>query len=184
MEKTVLEAKTHRLCKCLELDDPTLADGKLRYATNSDYKNDVIRKKACIHKSVMEKLKRITDDSEISKENEALRPPPDQVGQQEPEIVFGDEHISFTTAKIGSLIDVNQSKDPEGLRVLYCLVQDLKGLVFSLIGLYFKIKPIWVESNRMVVTYKTHPECEHFPLSPMSPTQSCCRYPAAVQRRL
>lgn len=29
---------------------------------------------------------------------------------QELEIVIGDEHISFTTSKIGSLIDVNQSK--------------------------------------------------------------------------
>ncbi len=46
------------------------------------------------------------------------------------------------TAKIGSLIDVTESADPEGLRVFYYLVQDLKALVFSLIGLHFKIKPI------------------------------------------
>lgn len=61
---------------------------------------------------------------------------------QELEIVIGDEHISFTTSKTGSLLDVNQSKDPEGLRGFYYLVQDLKCLVFSLIGLHFKIKPI------------------------------------------
>lgn len=61
---------------------------------------------------------------------------------QELEIVIGDEHISFTTSKTGSLVDVNQSKDPEGLRCFYYLVQDLKCLVFSLIGLHFKIKPI------------------------------------------
>lgn len=61
---------------------------------------------------------------------------------QELEIVMGDEHVSFTTSKIGSLVDVNQSKDPEGLRCFYYLVQDLKCLVFSLIGLHFKIKPI------------------------------------------
>ncbi|KAI4829199.1 hypothetical protein KUCAC02_023259 [Chaenocephalus aceratus] len=90
-------------------------DGKLRYANNSNYKNDVmIRKEAYVT----------------------------QIGRQELEIVIGDEHISFTTSKIGSLIDVNQSKDPEGLRVFYYLVQDLKCLVFSLIGLHFKIKPI------------------------------------------
>ncbi|KAM3914297.1 protein mago nashi homolog isoform 1-T1 [Leptodactylus fuscus] len=180
-------------------------DGKLRYANNSNYKNDVmIRKEAYVHKSVMEELKRIIDDSEITKEDDALWPPPDRVGRQvkfksgvlngdgptlcswlrgtsiiysiytgmcirrmrciqllwmevgggfsilmdvflilqELEIVIGDEHISFTTSKIGSLIDVNQSKDPEGLRVFYYLVQDLKCLVFSLIGLHFKIKPI------------------------------------------
>lgn len=33
-------------------------------------------------------------------------------------------------------------RDPEGLRVFYYLVQDLKCLVFSLISLHFKIKPI------------------------------------------
>uniref|UniRef100_A0A8C6LFM2 Mago homolog, exon junction complex subunit n=1 Tax=Nothobranchius furzeri TaxID=105023 RepID=A0A8C6LFM2_NOTFU len=120
-----------------------MSTGKLRYANNSNYKNDVmIRKEAYVHKSVMEELKRIIDDSEITKEDDALWPPPDRVGRQELEIVIGDEHISFTTSKIGSLIDVNQSKDPEGLRVFYYLVQDLKCLVFSLIGLHFKIKPI------------------------------------------
>ena len=34
-------------------------------------------------------------------------------------------------------------RDPEGLRTFYYLVQDLKCLVFSLIGLHFKINPIW-----------------------------------------
>ncbi|XP_062961511.1 protein mago nashi homolog isoform X2 [Cynocephalus volans] len=58
-------------------------DGKLRYANNSNYKNDVmIRKEAYVHKSVMEELKRIIDDSEITKEDDALWPPPDRVGRQ------------------------------------------------------------------------------------------------------
>ena len=49
-------------------------DGKLRYANNSNYKNDVmIRKEAYVHKSVMEELKRIIDDSEITKEDDALK---------------------------------------------------------------------------------------------------------------
>lgn len=71
---------------------------------------------------------------------------------------MGNEHISFEasiidraldlnkwlrillqTAKIGSLTDVTESEDPEGLRVFYYLVQDLKGLVFSLISLHFKV---------------------------------------------
>jgi hypothetical protein len=43
------------------------------------------------------------------------------------------------TAKIGSLQDVQDSSDPEGLRVFYYLVQDLKALVFSLISLHFKV---------------------------------------------
>ena len=93
----------------------------------------------------------------------------------------GDQHISFTTTKIGSLIDIKSSRcvcvrvgmsvhmsvcictyiyiytptvvtlthpcphhcrDEEGLRCFYYLVQDVKCLVFSLIGLHFKIKPI------------------------------------------
>lgn len=43
-------------------------------------------------------------------------------------------------AKIGSLVDVQDSKDPEGLRNFYYLVQDLKCFVFSLISLHFKVR--------------------------------------------
>lgn len=71
-----------------------------------------------------------------------FRPPQDRTGRQELEIVLGDEHISFTTSKIGSLIDINNSRDPDGLRCFYYLVQDLKCFVFSLISLHFKIQPI------------------------------------------
>ena len=47
--------------------------------------------------------------------------------------------LVLQTAKIGSLVDVTESADPEGLRVFYYLVQDLKALVFSLISLHFKV---------------------------------------------
>ena len=36
---------------------------------------------------------------------------------------------------------MTESADPEGLRVFYYLVQDLKALVFSLISLHFKVSP-------------------------------------------
>ena len=118
-------------------------DGKLRYANNSNYKNDImIKKELNISPLVMKELKRIIQDSEICKEDDKLWPEPDRVGRQELEIVLGDEHISFTTSKIGSLVDVQKCQDPEGLRVFYYLIQDLKCLVFSLISLHFKIKPI------------------------------------------
>ncbi|CAF2117181.1 unnamed protein product [Brassica napus] len=78
----------------------------------------------------------------IMKEDDFKWPEPDRVGRQELEIVMGNEHISFATSKIGSLVDVQSSDDPEGLRIFYYLVQDLKCLVFSLISLHFKIKPI------------------------------------------
>jgi hypothetical protein len=51
--------------------------------------------------------------------------------------VLGNNHISFTTSKIGSYMDVQNSKDPNGMRVFYYLIQDLKCLVFSIISLHF-----------------------------------------------
>lgn len=60
---------------------------------------------------------------QIMKEDDNNWPEPDRVGRQELEIVMGNEHISFTTSKIGSLVDVQSSKDPEGLRIFYYLVQ-------------------------------------------------------------
>ena len=51
------------------------------------------------------------------------------------------------TAKIGSLVDVTESADPEGLRVFYYLVQDLKALVFSLISLHFKVRLVFVRNT-------------------------------------
>jgi len=78
----------------------------------------------------------------VLKEDDANWPEADRVGCQELEVVYGKEHICFRTTKIGSLMDVQNSSDPEGLKVFYYLVQDLKCLVFSLITLHFKIKPI------------------------------------------
>lgn len=118
-------------------------DGRLRYANNSNYKNDtMIRKEAYVSSSVLKELKRIVEESEIIKEDDNNWPAPDRVGRQELEIVLGKDHISFTTSKIGSMSDVQQSKDADGLRVFYYLVQDLKCFVFSLIGLHFRIKPV------------------------------------------
>lgn len=39
-------------------------------------------------------------------------------------------------------METTESKDPNGLKVFYYLVQDLKCFVFALISLHFKIKPI------------------------------------------
>ncbi|EOD36559.1 putative mago nashi [Emiliania huxleyi CCMP1516] len=118
-------------------------DGRLRYANNSNYKNDtMIRKQAYVSQAVVAELKRIVAESEIVREDDKQWPEPDRNGRQEFEVISGGQHISFATGKIGSLLDVQESKDPEGLRVFYYLVQDLKCFVFSLIGLHFRIKPI------------------------------------------
>jgi len=118
-------------------------NGKLRYANNSRYKNEtLIRKEVYVSQTVRDELKRIIEQSEIMKEDDNLWPEPDRIGTQELEIVLNNEHISFTTSKIGSLLDVQESKDQEGLRTFYYLVQDLKCFVFALISLHFKIKPV------------------------------------------
>lgn len=69
------------------------------------------------------------------KEDDNNWPEPDRVGRQELEIVMGNEHISFTTSKIGSLLDVQSSKDPEGLRIFYYLVQ-VRAYVWLLRSVY------------------------------------------------
>lgn len=96
----------------------------------------------CVSSVIIEEIKRIIKSSEILKEDDGKWPQKNKDGRQELEIKMGGDHISFETAKIGSLHDVTESADPEGLRVFYYLVQDLKALVFSLISLHFKIKPI------------------------------------------
>ncbi|EJT98249.1 Mago nashi protein, partial [Dacryopinax primogenitus] len=117
--------------------------GRLRYANNSNYRNDqLIRKEMCISPIVVGELKRIIETSDITKEDDANWPKKSIVGKQELEIRIGNEHISFETSKIGSLAEVAESEDPDGLRTFYYLVQDLKCLIFSLISLHFKIKPI------------------------------------------
>lgn len=111
----------------------------------------------CVSSLVIAEIKRIIKDSEIMKEDDTKWPQKNKDGRQELEIRLGSEHISFEvclsifrlthtmltstyqTAKIGSLVDVTESQDPEGLRVFYYLVQDLKALVFSLISLHFKV---------------------------------------------
>lgn len=130
----------------LEFDFRSVGDGRsavARYANNSNYRNDsLIRKEMCVSSMIVDEIKRIIRTSEIIKEDDSKWPQKNKDGRQELEIRLGNEHISFETAKIGSLVDVTDSADPEGMRVFYYLIQDLKALVFSLIALHFKIKPI------------------------------------------
>lgn len=118
--------------------------GKLRYANNSHYKRDtLIRKEVFVSPAVVEEVKRIIKDSEITKVDDRNWKEPDRTGgRQELEIKIGNEHIAFTCAEVGSLLDVQNSADPEGIKIFYYLTQDLKALIFSLITLHFKIRPI------------------------------------------
>nr|ODN73637.1 protein mago nashi [Cryptococcus depauperatus CBS 7841] len=122
--------------------------GRIRYANNSNYRNEnLIRKETFVSPAVAEELKRIVRESEITKEDDVSWPKKDVVGKQELEVRLDKEHISFETAKIGSLADVNDSSDAEGLRVFYYLIQDLKCFIFALISSHFKIKPRHYERN-------------------------------------
>ena len=70
------------------------------------------------------------------REDDSQWPAPDRVGRQELEVVCGNEHISFVTSKIGSLVDVEDSKDAEGLKIFYFLVQDLRWFFLSFFLLF------------------------------------------------
>merc|ERR1712098_815523 len=71
----------------------------------------MIRKEAHVSPQVLGELKRVLGASDIMREDDQGWPAPDRVGRQELEVVIGNEHISFTTNKIGSLADVQASSD-------------------------------------------------------------------------
>mmetsp|Transcript_9931 Transcript_9931/g.12902 ORF Transcript_9931/g.12902 Transcript_9931/m.12902 type:complete len:159 (-) Transcript_9931:80-556(-) len=117
--------------------------GKLRYANNSNYAGEkMIRKEVYVSPAVVQEVKRIVEESEITKEDDSKWKEPTPQGRQELEIKIGNEHIAFTAAEVGSLADINDSEDPEGLRIFYYLTMDLKSLMLSLISLHFKVNPI------------------------------------------
>ncbi|GAA5933197.1 hypothetical protein JCM3775_002566 [Rhodotorula graminis] len=119
-----------------------ITGNRLRFALNTNYRNEgLLRREMHLSQAVLDEFKRIVAESEIVKEDDAKWPKKNVVGRQELEVMLPPYHISFETAKIGSLVDVQNSDDPDGMRVFYYLVQDLKIFVYSLISLHFKIKP-------------------------------------------
>ena len=93
---------------------------------------------------MVEEIRRIVEESGITGVDDSswVEQKEWRARRQELEIKVGNEHLAFTHAEICSLGDVEKSADPEGLRRFYCLAQDLKRLVLSLISLHFKVKPI------------------------------------------
>ena len=120
--------------------------GKLQYANNSNYKHDsLIRKEVWVSPAVVEEVKRIIQESNITKVDDAKWKEPneeDERGHQEIECKIGSLHIAFTACEIGSMADIENSADPEGLKIFYYLTQDLKALVLTLISCHFKARPI------------------------------------------
>ena len=117
--------------------------GKLRYANNSNYKDDtMIRKEVCVSPAVAEEVRRIIASSDVeSIEDTAWSYPSPGARRQELEIKVGKLHIAYTTAEIVSPADIRSSPDPVGLATFYYLTQDLKSLILSLFNLHFKVEP-------------------------------------------
>ncbi|KAK2963446.1 putative Protein mago nashi like protein [Blattamonas nauphoetae] len=125
------------------LEFAIMRDGLLRYANASHYKKDGnIMREVYLNECVVDEFKRIVQDSDILQQKDELWPEPDKGGKQTIEILYKNVHIAFETNTISSTLAIKDSKDPEGLQAFYYLVQDLKGFVFSLIQLHFKVNPI------------------------------------------
>lgn len=118
------------------------SSGKLRYANNSNYKNDsMIRKELHVSPAVVDEFKRIVSESGIITLDDSKWKEPDE-SRHELECKIGSHHISFTCSETGSLTEIQKSKDPEGLKIFYFLCLDLKALVLALISCHFKKRPV------------------------------------------
>ncbi|KAK4332624.1 protein mago nashi [Rhodotorula toruloides] len=121
-----------------------ISGNRLRFALNTNYRNEgLLRREMYLSEATLKEFQRIVAESEITKEDDSKWPQKSVIGKQEFECRMAPYHLAFQTAKIGSLVDVQNSDDPEGLRVFYYLVQDLKIFVYSLISLHFHIKPTY-----------------------------------------
>jgi protein mago nashi len=124
--------------------------GHLRYANNSNYShthNSMIRKEVFVSPAVVEEIKRVIQASTIVQMDDSFWKDPDaegstSAGRQELECKIGSHHFAFTACEIGSLADIQKSSDPAGLKIFYCLTQDLMSLVLALISINFKARPI------------------------------------------
>ena len=118
---------------------------KLQYANYSNYKYapPLIQKEVYVSPAVVEEIRRIVEDSQLTSVDDSLWVEADwKSRRQELKIKIGNDHLAFTHAEIGSLLDVYKSANPEGLRHFYYIARDLKRLVLSLICLHFEVKPI------------------------------------------
>ena len=133
-------------------------NGLLRYANNSNYRNDsLISKQLTLSPLALQEFMHMIRSSGILQQhpNQAgmtIRdehalvpqrwPEPDRDGRQELEVVLEGKHVRIITSKLGSIVKVQQSGDVEGLGTFYYLIQDLRTFVFSLISMHFKVKPV------------------------------------------
>eukprot|EP00438_Fugacium_kawagutii_P008920 Skav211414 [mRNA] locus=scaffold1608:80418:81641:+ [translate_table: standard] len=115
-------------------------DGRLRYANNSNYKNyPMIRKECFVSQAVLMVLQGLVEESQIIETLEAdgaCFEQPDRNGRQELEIVHMKRSICLITNKD----EFTPWKG--GRHTFFRFIQHLKDLVFSLVGLHFRVKPL------------------------------------------
>eukprot|EP01091_Cochliopodium_minus_P021380 TRINITY_DN974_c0_g1_i1.p1 TRINITY_DN974_c0_g1~~TRINITY_DN974_c0_g1_i1.p1 ORF type:complete len:152 (-),score=24.75 TRINITY_DN974_c0_g1_i1:25-480(-) len=120
-----------------------IENGKLKYTNNSNYDREgIIRKEVNVRHIVLEQAAKMINESSILDQDDKLWPHPDSGSVQEIEIVLGDKHISFITTKFGSVLEIQKTKDVEGITIFYNLFNDLKVFILSLINMHTKLKPI------------------------------------------
>ena len=119
-------------------------NGMLRYANNSKYRGDnpLLKKEACLAPPVLAEMARLVSANGILACDDEKWPRPDRNGRQELEILVDGTHISFATNKLGTMADILASNDPDGLAKFFYIVEDLKKMVFALIGMHHKVNPV------------------------------------------
>ncbi|GMG19325.1 unnamed protein product [Ambrosiozyma monospora] len=117
--------------------------GVLRYANQSNYRDEeLIKKEVGLSLVVITELKKLIKQSEILLETDEKWPESTRESKQELEIRLGKKVKKLNTLKMASVVETKFTDDPEGLKVYYYFLQNLRALVFSLISLHFKVKPV------------------------------------------
>ena len=118
--------------------------GLLKYANNSKYRGDnpLIKKEATVAPAVLAEMARIIKASQILECSDDKWPTPDRNGRQELEVLVDGMHISFTTNKVATMAEILASRDADGLGKFFYVTEDLKKLVFALIGVHHKVNPV------------------------------------------
>ncbi|EKE42506.1 mago nashi protein [Entamoeba nuttalli P19] len=108
-------------------------NGELKYCNQSRYRNETeIIKKLHLTRVVMKEIQDIISQSHILIQTDAHWPNNINGSRQELEIEMNDNHIFFVTSKFGTLNEIRQSKDPQGLLIFYNFINDLICLLTTL----------------------------------------------------
>ncbi|EDR28633.1 hypothetical protein, conserved [Entamoeba dispar SAW760] len=115
-------------------------NGELNYYNKSRYRNESeIIKKLHLTRVVMKEIQDIISQSHILSQTDTHWPNKINESRQELEIEMNNIHIFFVTSKFGTLNEIRQSKDPQGLLIFYNFINDLICLITTLTKSHFNI---------------------------------------------